>query len=197
MIILNRFKKNKGKNSRGDPMIHRIKLLLSRSRYLSMVRAKKRLGQFATILEKFTVKRMQFINLERILITFSFLIPRDNRCNQIPSMKHTRNRDHYRETIVANQNVAVFRYLIDDVRHGTIVSLCYRSYHRPRSNGKKKYEYIYKTKIIHCRFFNKKINTTFRSIAQVPSPLIEGLFFSREKKTVFNGTVIEHDDHWR
>lgn len=143
MIILNRFKKNKGKNSRGDPMIHRIKLLLSRSRYLSMVRAKKRLGQFATILEKFTVKRMQFINLERILITFSFLIPRDNRCNQIPSMKHTRNRDHYRETIVANQNVAVFRYLIDDVRHGTIVSLCYRSYHRPRSNGKKKYEYIY------------------------------------------------------
>lgn len=58
--------------------------------------------------------------------------------------------------------------------------------------------YIYiKQKLHIVDFFNQKIIITFRSIAQVPSPLIEGLFFSREKKTVFNGTVIEHDDHWR
>lgn len=136
---------------------------------------------------------MQFINLEKILITFSFLIPRDNRCNQIPWMKHTRNRDHYRETIVANQNVAVFHDLIDNVRHGTIVSLCHRSTFR----WKEEISIYIKQKLHIVDFFNQKIIITFRSIAQVPSPLIEDLFFSREKKTVFNGTVIEHDDHWR
>lgn len=120
---------------------------------------------------------MQFINLERILITFSFLIPRDNRCNQIPWMKHTRNRDHYRETIVANQNVAVFHDLIDNVRHGTIVSLCHRSTFR----WKEEISIYIKQKLHIVDFFNQKIIITFRSIAQVPSPLIEGLFFSRRR----------------